>query len=95
MNRGEELNTTEEEEEEEEEGKSESYCLAPSARSLSICPSLSLPLSVIHKHTHREPAGVLCDGVTMATHSNMKFAGRLGVSPAASRGELLLAICLP
>lgn len=92
--REEELSGTEEEE--EGWGKSESYCLAPSAL---LCPfvrlSRSPALSPSRTHTHREPAGVLCDSVTMVTHSNMEFAGRPGVLPAASRGQLLLAICLP
>lgn len=42
---------------------------------------------------HRETAGVFCDSITMATHGNMKLAGRAW--RFTSRRELLLAICLP
>lgn len=56
--RGEGREEDEVEEEEEEEGESESYSLAP---------SVHLSISVIHKHMHIEPAGVLCDSVTMVT----------------------------
>lgn len=62
-------------------GKSQSYCPSPSAHFVHL--SVSLPIK--HTHSHRGPAGVLCDSVTMASHSNMKFAGRPGILPPASR----------
>lgn len=43
---------------------------------LVLCPFVHL------NHMHREPAGVLCDSITMATHHNMKFDRRRGILPA-------------